>query len=95
MAIQMNYYHPQLDTTIINAYWRINPNNGIIGGKNKINYTIEVFKNREMAYNDNFKTIKGFTFTFVPDLNNSAPNFITQAYNHAKSLPLFNGSIDV
>jgi hypothetical protein len=95
MALQMNYQHPELDVTIYNAYWRINPNTGIIGGKNGIKFTIEVYKSAEVAHTLNSKTIKGFTFTFVPNLSDTAPNFIKQAYNHVKTLPMFNGSVDV
>lgn len=95
MAIQIKYYNQDLDITIYNAYWRINPNYGIIGGKNNINYTIEVFKNADLAHVENFKTIQGFTFSFTPNLNNGAPNLIAQAYNHAKTLPQFIDGIDV
>jgi len=90
MALQMNYYHTEFGITFYNAYWKINPNNGIIGGKSGIRYTIEAFKNNESS-----KVIKGFTFSFIPDLSVNAPNFIVQAYNNAKSLPLLNGSVDV
>lgn len=90
MALQVNYKHTEFDIIFYNAYWKINPNNGIIGGKSGIRYTIEVHKNSEST-----KPIKGFTFSFMPDLSNNAPNFIIQAYNNAKSLPLFQGSVDV
>jgi len=94
MALQMNYQHPELGV-IYNAYRRINPNTGIIGGKNGIKYTIEVYKNADMAHTINTKTYKGFTFTFIPSLDETAPNFIKQAYIHVKTLPMFNGSIDI
>jgi hypothetical protein len=95
MALQINYYYEPFGTTFLNAYWRINPSNGIIGGKNLIKYTIEVFKNSEMAHDGKTKTIKGYSFSFVPDLSTNAVNFIAQAYNHAKALPMFHGSLDV
>jgi hypothetical protein len=94
MALQMNYNHPELGVTIYNAYWRINPHSGIIGGKDGIKYTIEVFKNAETAHQPNPKCIKGFTYSFVPNLNKTAPNFIAQAYIHAKSTNCV-GSVDV
>jgi hypothetical protein len=94
MALQMNYYHSPLDMTFYNAYWRINPNFGITGGKNGIKYTIEVFKNAESAHVENPKCIKGFTHSFIPDLKNNTLNFIEQAYNHAKIHDCY-GSIDV
>lgn len=94
MALQMNYYHQPTDTTFMNAYWRINPNFGIIGGKNTIKYTIEVFKNANMAHQEKFKCIKGFTYSFTPNIKKNAPNFIEQAYNHAKKSN-YSGSVDV
>ncbi len=90
----MNYNHPELGVIIYNAYWRINPHSGIIGGKDGIKYTIEVFKNADAAHQANSKCIKGFTYLFVPDLRKSAPNFIAQAYNHAKTTN-YVGSVDV
>ena len=95
MALQMNYRHPSLDVLIYNAYWRINPNNGIVGGKNKITYTIEVFKNADLAHAKNPHQIQKFSYSFVPDLKDNALNFIKQAYNHAKTQALFTGSVDV
>jgi hypothetical protein len=95
MALQMNYNHPELGITIYNAYWRINPNNGIIGGKNGVKYTIEVFKDKNLAHGEKIKPIKGFSFSFIPKLDDNASNFIKQAYIHAKSMPMFKGSIDL
>ena len=94
MALQMNYYHSPIDTLSYNAYWRINPNHGIHGGKNKITYTIEVFKNAEMAHVENFKCLKGFSHSFIPDVSKDAPNILIQAYNHAKTVN-YVGSVDV
>jgi hypothetical protein len=94
MALQMNYYHEPHDFTYMNAYWRINPTFGITGGKNGIKYTIEVFKNADSAHQENPKCIKGFTYSFMPNLKKSAPNFIEQAYNHAKA-GNYSGSVDV
>jgi hypothetical protein len=47
-----------------------------------------------MAHSENFKCIKGFTYSFVPDLRKTASNFIEQAYNHAKATN-YSGSVDV
>lgn len=94
MALQMNYYHEPVDFTFMNAYWRINPNFGISGGKNIIKYTIEVFKSADSAHIENPKCIKGFTHSFVPDVKKGAVNFIEQAYNHAKA-NFYGGSVDV
>ena len=91
----MNYYYPLLDVTIMNAYWRINPNNGIMGGKGVIHYNIDVFKNSEMAHVDNPHPIATQSYLFVPNISDGSLNFIAQAYNHAKSLPYFEGGVDV
>jgi hypothetical protein len=94
MALQMNYYDSVKEKLIYNAYWRINPNHGIQGGKNGITYTIEVFENADLAHVKYFKCIKGFSYTFVPDISNNAPNIFIQAYNHAKA-NYYGESIDV
>jgi hypothetical protein len=95
MALQINYYYPLIETTIYNAYWRINPKNGLVGGKDGINYVIEVYKNVDAAHVENSQPIDRQTFNFVPDITGGADNFIAQAYLHAKSLPYFSGSLDV
>lgn len=94
MALQMNYYDSRREKLIYNAYWRINPNHGIHGGKNEIIYTIEVFENQDLAHAKNFKCIKGFSYTFLPDFSENALNIIKQAYNHAKSTK-YADSVDV
>lgn len=91
----MNYYYSLIDTTIYNAYWRINPKNGLVGGKDEMNYVIEVFKNPDASHVENAQAIDRFTYMFKPDISADADNFIAQAYNHAKTLPKFSGSIDV
>jgi hypothetical protein len=95
MALQVNYDYKEFDMIMYNAYWRINPESGILGGKEKIRYTIEIFKNAETARKKGSKSIKSITLSFIPDLSLGAPNFIVQAYNHAKSQPQFQGSVDV
>lgn len=95
MALQMNYYNAEYDIMVYNAYWRINPKNGLIGGKDEMNYVIEVFKNAEMSHKDNSQPLNRLTFMFIPDVSENADNFIAQAYNHAKTLPTFQNSIDV
>jgi len=95
MALQLNYYHQQLGITLYNAYWRINPKNGLVGGKDGINYIIEVFKDVDASHVDNAQPIDRLTLMFVPDIGSGANNFIAQAYLHAKSIQYFSGSIDV
>jgi hypothetical protein len=94
MALQMNYYDSLREKLIYNAYWRINPNHGIEGGKNNIIYTIEVFESADLAHAKNFKCIKGFSHSFVPDISIGAPNILIQAYKHAKA-NFYGESVDV
>ena len=47
-----------------------------------------------MAHQEKFKCIKGFTYSFTPNIKKNAPNFIEQAYNHAKATN-YSGSVDV
>lgn len=95
MALQMNYYYSLIGTTIYNAYWRINTKNGLVGGKDSMNYVIEAFKDANAAHAENPQAIYRETYSFVPDITDGADNFIKQAYLHAKSLPYFTGSVDV
>ncbi len=95
MALQMNYNNQSLGIVIYNAYWRINPRSGIVGGKDEIMCHIEVFKDVNYAHMKNPNPIDSFVFTFKPDLSENADNFIAQAYNYAKTLPKFGGSVDV
>jgi len=94
MALQQNYYHQQLGILLFNAYWRINPKTGLVGGKDEMNYIIEVFKDAGASHVEHAQPIDRLTLMFVPDIN-SANNFIAQAYSHAKSTQYFNGSVDV
>jgi hypothetical protein len=93
MALQLNYYHSQLGMTIYNAYWRINPKNGLVGGKDEMNYILEIYKNANDAHAGNIEPIKKNVITYIPDLK-SAKNFIEQAYDHAKTNICY-GCIDV
>jgi len=95
MALQMNYYSPQFDITMYNAYWRINPKSGLVGGKDELHYIIEVFKNADMSHVESPQALERHTLMFTPDISGGAENFIKQAYLHAKSTPYFSGSIDV
>jgi hypothetical protein len=95
MALQMNYYHQPFDTMFMNAYWRINPISGIIGGKDRIVYIIQVYKDAGVAHSINGQQMNEYDYSFVPDISLNAPNFIAQAYNHAKTLSMFQGSVDV
>ena len=93
MALQMNYNHPKVSIIFYNAYWRINPIKGLVGGKNEMNYILEVYKNAEDAH-AGLQPMEKFVYTFTPNLS-SSKNFIAQAYDHAKTLGKYNGSVDV
>lgn len=95
MALQLNYINNANGIVVYNAYWRINPEHGIIGGKDIVNCTIEVFKNYEYAHVNNPMPLDRYTFTYIPDLSENSDNLIAQAYKHAKKLPMLSGSVDV
>jgi len=95
MALQKNYYHKQLNIVINDVYWRINPDYGIEGGKNKISYIIEGYKDSNAAHQEGSLVIDKLNFSFIPDITFGSLNFIEQAYNHAKNQPNLKGSIDV
>lgn len=95
MALQMNYNYPKIGIIFYNAYWRINPKNGLVGGKDEMNYILEVYKNVDDARAENIEPLEKFVYSFKPNLNKSAKNFIAQAYDHAKSTGIYSGSVDV
>jgi len=92
MALQMNYNYPKIGIIFYNAYWRINPKKGLVGGKDEMNYVLEVYKNADDAHSG-LQPMEKFVNTFIPDIK-SAKNFIAQAYDHAKSNKCY-GSVDV
>jgi hypothetical protein len=93
MALQMNYYVPQYQITINDCYWKIELENGISGGKEKLHARICCYKNKEVA-DSNQNKYCDYDFEFVPDLK-SFDNFITQAYDFLKTMPLFSTAVDV
>jgi hypothetical protein len=93
MALIKDYYQPQYEITIAGCYWKIDVENGIGGGKNKLRARLNCFKNQSIA-DTNQNKYADFDFDFTPDLN-SADNFIKQAYVYVKTLPEFSGAIDV
>jgi hypothetical protein len=93
MALQQNYYNSQFQITIYNCYWKIEVENGITGGKEKLRVRINCFKNKDIADTNQDKYCD-YDFDFTPDLN-SQENFIAQAYLYAKSLQFFSGAVDV
>jgi hypothetical protein len=92
MALLKDYYNSQFEVTVSNAYWKVEVDNGIVGGKTKLRCRLNCFKNQSIA-DTNQNKYADFDFEFVPDLN-SADNFIKQAYVYAKTLPEFSGAVD-
>ena len=92
MALIKSYYQPQFEITINDCYWKIETENGIQGGKEKIRVRINCFKNKAIA-DTNENKYYDYDFEFSPDLISST-NFIAQAYIYAKTLPFFSDAID-
>lgn len=65
------------------AYWRVA---SIRGHKEAIRYTMEAIVEGNR--------VESTEYAFEPDLSPEAPNFIAQAYAHAKKQPQFAGSVD-
>jgi len=93
MALIKDYYNPQFDLTIADCYWKVEIDNGIQGGKEKLNVRLNCFKSKEVADTNQGKFMD-FDFQFTPDLGENASNFIEQAYVHAKTLPEFENAVD-
>jgi hypothetical protein len=91
MALLKDYYNPQFNVTISNAYWKVEVNNGIVG-KTNLRVRMSCYKDRNTA-DTNIGKYCDFDFEFTPNLN-SGVNFIAQAYIYAKTLPEFSGAID-
>ena len=92
MGLIKDYYQPQFEITIVNCYWKIDLENGITGGKLKLQVRLNCFKNKAIADTNQGK-YADFDFDFIPDLN-SGVNFIQQAYDFVKTLPEFSGAVD-
>lgn len=90
MAIQCKYYDSNLEVEVKDCYWKITK---LEGNKQLLNVYVGVYKNKDKA-DANFPPINEFMFQFTPDLE-SELNFIAQAYNHLKTLPMFESAIDV
>ena len=89
MAIQCKYYDSNLEVEVKDCYWKITK---LTGDKNHIDINVGVYKNKEKA--DANIIINELQFWFTPDLE-SELNFIAQAYNHLKTLPMFESASDV
>lgn len=89
MAIQCKYYDSNLEAEVKDCYWKITK---LTGDKSRINFLLGVYRNKEKA--DANIIINELQFWFTPNLE-SELNFIAQAYNHLKTLPMFDGANDV
>jgi hypothetical protein len=67
MALQMNLAVPKYNTTLTNCYWKIDPFNGIRGGKDKLWYEVKCYKTKADAdlNQNNYETV---WFEFVPSV---------------------------
>jgi len=92
MALIKEYHNDQFNLTIADCYWKIELENGVTGGKEKLRVRMNCFKDKALA-DTNQNKFKDFDFQFVPDLA-SADNFLAQAYTYAKTLPEFTGAVD-
>lgn len=89
MAIQCKYYDSNLEVEVKDCYWKITR---LFGDKNHIDINVGVYKNKDKA--DAGVIINEFQFGFTPELE-SNNNFIAQAYEYLKTLPMFESAIDV
>lgn len=76
--------------TVENAYIRIDT---VAGYKSGIDYSINSYISQE-AFNNGHGYLEQDILHFVPDVNDDAPNFIKQAYEHSKTTEKYSGGID-
>jgi hypothetical protein len=93
MALIKNQYIKKLNITLTDCYWKIEEENGIVGGKSKIRVRMNCFRNKKNADHNKDK-IGDFDFEFKPNLSQNADNIIKQAYDYAKTLPEFKNAKD-
>jgi hypothetical protein len=93
MALLKDFYEPLYQMTFSDCYWKIDTENGITGGKTMLRIRFHCYKDKAAA-DTNAGKYGYFDTEFIPNLD-SRDNFIAQAYNYAKTLPFFIGSIDV
>lgn len=93
MALIENYTVPQYEITIPNCYWKVELENGLRGGKEKLHCRLNCFKDKTTA-DTNKNKYSDYDFEFVPNLSGNTGNFIKQAYIYVKTLPKFSGATD-
>lgn len=74
-----------------NSYARID---SLSGSKTSIRFTLNYYLSQE-AFKDMYTYLQQETHTFTPSVAKGSENFIKQAYLYIKSLPEFQGSIDI
>ncbi len=72
---------------IENAYLMINR---LIGDKNKVTFELEVYKDNTKSF-----LVESKHYSFVPSVDDNAPNFIKQGYEYLKTLDEFAGAVDI
>ena len=90
MALLKNYYDANLEVEVEGCYWKITR---IEGNKLLINFLVGVYRTKEKA-DANYPPINEFLYQFTPSLD-VEDNFIAQAYNYLKTLPMFESASDV
>lgn len=78
---------------IDDAYLKIT---NISGNKNNICIVLTAYKDASSMQNG-LPQIEGYSLVkeFVPTLGSSVSDFISQGYNHLKTLPDFSGALDI
>lgn len=90
MALQKNIILPN-GLTVENAYIRIN---WLDGSKDGITLCVGYYVT-QVAFLAGAVYLDQKFYTFIPDVGDSAANFIKQGYEHLKTLPEFAGTTDV
>jgi len=90
MAIQCKYYDSNLEVEVEGCYWKITR---IEGNKNVLTFYVGVYRNKAKS-DANYPPINEFGYQFTPSLD-VEDNFIAQAYNYLKTLPMFESASDV
>lgn len=76
---------------VISAYVRID---SIGGNKESLTMTVNTYMSQE-AFSSGLSYLEHEIHTFIPSVTDLSPNFIKQGYEYLKSLPTYEGAIDV
>ncbi len=75
--------------TCVNAYIKVLT---VGGGKESATIEMSVAKNKN--YSDDYNFIEKRYVEFIPSVDETAPNFIKQAYEYLKTMPTYADAID-